>query len=396
MTAVDAATEESAATSLADAARDLVPRIRELSRDMELARRLDDDLVADMDAAGLFSILVPARWGGPGLGPRELNRVVELIAQADVSTAWVTSFYNLHNWFLCRFPLAVQEELYADRSSVLAAAVLQKPGSAERVDGGYRITGKWGYATGILHSSHGLVPAVCNEVMSWCLVEREQLEVLDDWDVAAMTATGSVTIRADGVFVPDPRVMSVDQMMHPTEHPGNFHDHDVYRLPFSALAVCTASIYVGALEAGVELARERLDRSSGPGGVPRVERQMPRVNWVEARQTARVLRLVRDAATEDTIRISQRGTPPTLEEEAQTQLDISTLLRSAKNTLRTLVDASGSSGYRSTDLLRRTANDIAMLSTHALNGEYDVAMDRHARWLLGVGRTAGDPTTRLR
>ena len=65
---------------------------------MELARRLDDDLVADMDAAGMFSILVPGCWGGPGLGPRELNSIVEVIAHGDVSTAWVTSFYNLHNW----------------------------------------------------------------------------------------------------------------------------------------------------------------------------------------------------------------------------------------------------------------------------------------------------------
>ena len=259
MTVTDAMCDESAAASrLTEAARHVVPRVRERAREMELARRLDDDLVADMDAAGLFSILVPRCWGGPGLGTHELNTVVELISHGDVSTAWVTGFYNLHNWLLCRFPRPVQEELYADRTSVLAAAVLQRPGVAEHVAGGYRVTGTWGYATGILHGSHALVPAVCDDVMSWCLVEREQLEVLDDWDVAAMSATGSVTIAADAVFVPDARAMPVDRLLHPTGHPGNFHDHDTYRLPFSALAVCTASIYVGALDAGVELARERL------------------------------------------------------------------------------------------------------------------------------------------
>lgn len=396
MVAADVGDDISGSSRLAGVARDFVPRIRERARDMELARRLDDELVADMDEAGLFSLLVPRRWGGAGLGPRDVNAVVEVVAHGDVSTAWVTSFYNLHNWFLCRFPLDVQEELYADRSSVLAAAVLQRPGAGERVDGGYRVTGRWGYATGILHGSHALVPAVCDRVMSWCLVERDELEVLDDWDVAAMAATGSVTIAADAVFVPESRVVAVDRLMHPTEHLGAFHEEGAYRLPFSALAICTASIYVGALDAGVDLARERLDRSSGPGGVPRMERQMMRVNWVESRQTARVLHLVRDAATEDTIQIAGQGNPPTLEQEAQTQLDIMTLLHSAKEALRTLVDASGSSGYRSTDLLRRIANDIAMLSTHALNGEHDVAMDRHARWLLGMGEADGDPRARLR
>jgi hypothetical protein len=184
--------------------------------------------------------------------------------------------------------------------------------------------------------------------------------------------------------------------MHPTDHPGSFHEALAYRLPFSALAVTTASIYVGALDAGVEFGRERLHRSSGPGGVRRIDRQVPRVNWVKAHQTARVLRLVRDSATHDALAMAQRGTPPTLEEEAQTQLDILTLLQSAKESLRTLVDTGGSSGYRTTDPLRRIANDVAMISTHALNGEYDVAMDRHARWLLGLGEGTGDPQARMR
>src|SRR5215831_15137083 len=94
--------ESTRAAALDEAGRGLVPRIRELARQMEVARRLDDDLVEDMDAAGLFSVVVPKRWGGAGLGPHELNEVIEIVATGDISTAWVTGFYNLHNWFLCR------------------------------------------------------------------------------------------------------------------------------------------------------------------------------------------------------------------------------------------------------------------------------------------------------
>ena len=114
-------------------ARGFVPRIRDLARQMELDRKLDDKLVEDMEAAGLFSVIVPKRWGGAGLGPHELNEVVETVAQGDVSTAWVTGFYNFHNWFLCRFPLEVQEELYAGRSSVRCAAILSFPGDGGAV-----------------------------------------------------------------------------------------------------------------------------------------------------------------------------------------------------------------------------------------------------------------------
>ncbi|HTO80599.1 MAG TPA: acyl-CoA dehydrogenase family protein, partial [Methylomirabilota bacterium] len=190
--------------SVADAARGFVPRIRQLARRMELARRLDDELVEDMDTAGLFSVIVPKRWGGAGLGPHELNEVAEIIAAGDVSTAWVTVFYNLHSWFLCRYPLEVQQELFARGPSVRAAAILSQPGMAHLSGGRLRVNGSWGYATGMLHASHALVPVLIegDEGLQWVILPRGQLEIVDDWDVASMAATGSVTITATDAVVP--------------------------------------------------------------------------------------------------------------------------------------------------------------------------------------------------
>lgn len=382
-------------TSLADVARGFVPRIRELAREMELARRLDDALVEEMDAAGLFSVIVPKRWGGAGLGPHELNEVVELVATGDVSTAWVTGFYNLHNWFLCRYPLEVQQELFAGRASVRSAAILSSPGSAERVDGRLRVSGRWGYATGILHASHALVPVMIDGELFWVIVPSEQLEIFDDWDVAAMAATGSVTIEAKGAVVPESWAMPFGKMMSATDHEGTFHDEDVMRLPFSVLTFAISSLYVGALDAAVEIARERLHTASGVNSPPRIERPLARVRWVNAYQTARIMRLLRDTATEEAIEIARRGTPQTLDEEARGGLHGATILRTVRDTLRELVDGNGSSGYRSDNHLRRTSADIAMISTHAVHGEYDVMMDRYARWLLGMGFAPGDPGARM-
>ena len=377
------------------AARACAPRIRERARSMELARRLDDDLVEEMDAAGLFSVVVPKVWGGAGLGPRELNTVVEIVATGDCSAAWVTAFYNLHNWFLCRFPMEVQEELYADRASVRCAAVFAPPGTAERVDGGYTLTGRWGYATGILHASHALVPAMVDGAFHWLIVRRDQLELADDWDVASMVATGSVTIATDGAFVPEAYGLPFGVLMSATDHPGAVHEEEVYRFPFSALTLATVSLYVGALDAAVELARAGLEKSSGPASPPRIERPAMRARWVHAYEAARVVRLVRDATAEEAIAIARRGVPPTMEEEAHEQLHIQFIRQTVKQSLRDLVDGNGSSGYRNDNHLRRMSSDIAMLSTHALNGEYDIAMDRHARWLLGLGWAPGDPGERL-
>lgn len=379
----------------ADAARAFVPRIRDLARQMEINGRLDDQLVEDMEAAGLFSILVPKLWGGCGLGPHELNKVVEIISTADVSTGWVTAFYNFHNWFLCRYPRAVQEELFADRSSVRCAAILSSPGTAERVDGKLRVNGRWGYATGILHASHAMVPVIVDNDMSWVIVPQDQLELIDDWDVAAMAATGSVTIVARDVTVPDTWALPFAKMMSATDHEGTFHDEEVMCFPFSVITTAISSLYVGALDAAVEICRERMTAASGVNSAPRIERPMARMRWVNALQTARVMHLVRDAATEEALCVARRGVPQTLEEEALNGLHGVTILRTVRDSLRELVDGNGSSGYRSDNILRRMSQDIAMISTHAVHGEYDVMMDRHARWLLGMGLAPGDPGARM-
>ena len=238
---------------LADTARSFVPRIRALARQMELARRLDDQLIDDMDAAGLFSVIVPKRWGGAGLGPHELNQVAEIIAAGDVSTAWVTVFYNLHSWFLCRYPLEVQQELFANGPSVRSAAILSQPGTAERSGGQLRVNGSWGYATGMLHASHALVPVIIDgdKELRWVILPREQLDIADDWDVASMAATGSVTITATDAVVPQSWAIPFSAAMSANDHPGTFHDDEVVHLPFSALRYGLSSLCVGALDAAV-------------------------------------------------------------------------------------------------------------------------------------------------
>ena len=382
------------AESLYEAAEGFVPEIRKRALKMERSRRLDDELVDAMDAAGLFSVIVPKRWGGAGLGPREVNRISEILGSADCSTAWVSTFFILHNWFLCRFPMEVQQQLYKDCSSVRCAAVWSPPGSAERVDGGYRITGRWGYASGVLHAPYALVPAIVDNSAYWFIVARENLEISDDWDMASMVATGSVTIATKNTFVPDGWGIEIGKLMSATGHSGTFHAEDIYRQSFSVLSMATVSLSLGALDAAVELGRERL-RTSKPFGIPRIDRVPSRIRWVRAYEAARVARLIRDTVTENAIQRAQSGRPLTLLDEARMGLDGVSVMQGIKDAARLLVDGNGTSGYRADDQIRRISSDVAMISTHLLGGDYDVVMDRHARWVLGLGMDAGDPVTRF-
>lgn len=382
------------AEQIYETARSFVPRIEKLAPGMRAERRLDGQLVEDMNQAGLFSVLVPKRWGGAGLGPREANKITEILGAADCSTAWVSSFFMLHNWFLCKFPRETQEVLYAGRNSVLAPAVFGPAEPAERVKGGYRVSGRWPYATGAWHGSHALVPAMVGEAFHWFIMPRESYELIDDWHVEAMSATGSVTIVAKDVFVPDGWHMDVNTLVAATDHPGLFHDEVVYRLSFSALLMVSLSLALGALDRAVVLARERLPMSR-PLGIPRIQFPAARIRWAEAYEQSRVMRLVRDAATEEAIRQAMAGEPPTLESEANAQLHLVHFIHGVKDALRLLVDGLGSSTYQQDNAIARAAQDVGVLATHARGPDYDVVMDRHARWILGLGLQPGDPGARL-
>jgi alkylation response protein AidB-like acyl-CoA dehydrogenase len=383
------------AARLFAAAEGFVPRIRELAPRMRAERRLDAALVEDMEAAGLFSVIVPKRWGGSGLGPHEACRITEVIGTADISTGWVASFYILHNWFLCKFPLAVQETLFAERNSVRTPAVFGPPGAAERVAGGYRVTGRWPYGTGAMHCSHVMVPAMVGQEMHWFIAPRDQVELVDDWRMEAMSATGSVTIAARDLFVADDWHCDINRLVGISDYPGlGLHDEFVYRLPFTALLMVSLSPCLGGLDRAVQIARERLPASM-PLGLPRIQRAGARVRWAEAYETSRVMRLIRDGVTDEVIRNTLSGEPATLKDEARAQLHLVRFVHGIKDALRLLLDGLGSSTYRADDPIFCIAQDVSVLATHAHGPDYDVVMDRHARLLLDIGMEAGDPGTRL-
>ena len=96
----------------------------------------------------------------------------------------------------------------------------------------------------MLHASHALVPVMVDGELRWAIVESEQLEIIDDWDVAAMAATGSVTIVATDAIIPEKRTLSFQKMMSATDHDGVFHEEEeggagvTVRCPCATSAMC--------------------------------------------------------------------------------------------------------------------------------------------------------------
>jgi indole-3-acetate monooxygenase len=191
--------------SVLDAVRSLVPKISARAAEIETARRLPTELVRDLTAAGCFRMLVPRSHGGEGFDLATAMGVIEEVSRADASVAWTTM--NLAGgWInLGSLPRATFDALYAKGPDVIIGGVFSPSGTAVRVDGGYRVTGRWAFASGC-EDSHWLF-ANCMEdtggapQLRTVLFSPDQIKIEDTWSVSGLCGTGSHHLSANNVFV---------------------------------------------------------------------------------------------------------------------------------------------------------------------------------------------------
>ena len=138
----------------------LVPVLRDQADDGETQRRVPEATVLAFREADLFRAIVPTELGGHGLGLASVANGTRLLAHGCPAQAWTLSFLVLHGWLLARLPERGRAEVFADGPVALAPAPLAPTGQVERVDGGFVLTGRWEWATGVAHAAWVMVHAL--------------------------------------------------------------------------------------------------------------------------------------------------------------------------------------------------------------------------------------------
>src|SRR5436309_5948881 len=219
--------------------RDLVPAIRERTVRAEQLRRLPDETLADFQAAGLFRAMQPKRYGGFELDPGTFYWGVGEVAAVCGSTGWIFAVMGAHNWHLALFPAQAQEDVWGEDDSIQLSTSLAPTGTVERVDGGFRLSGRWSFSSGCDFCQWvvlgGTVPQVEGGQTPDArvfLVPRSDYSIDDNWHVMGLCATGSKDIVVDDAFVPEYRTHSYLDAFQ-LKHPGAaINDAPLYRLPF--------------------------------------------------------------------------------------------------------------------------------------------------------------------
>lgn len=287
--------------ALIQSARDLGPEIEKCADSIESEGRLPDHLVEAIANAGIFKMLVPRSLGGSEADPATLVRVIEEISRVDGNTGWGVCFGAVGGIAAGFLPTDMGSKVYGEDSRACVAACLapasrsagddRPPDRATTVAGGFRVSGRWPFASGCLHATwlvggcpvfDGDQPRMTPDgrpATRFFFFPREDCQVIDNWHVIGLRGSESNDFAVVDVFVPDELTLTRDEPIRP-HHPGPLYRfggetlvNSVGRLyaPFPGVAsigmagICLG-IAQGAFEAMLELARVKISRSPQIGG----------------------------------------------------------------------------------------------------------------------------------
>jgi 3-hydroxy-9,10-secoandrosta-1,3,5(10)-triene-9,17-dione monooxygenase len=377
------------AADLLRRARELAPALVERAPGAEKDRQLPAQTLADFRREGLLRIMQPRRYGGYELGLDVLVDCVMAISAACGSSGWCLSLLSLHNWVVGLFASQAQEEVFgADDGHAVVTIALSPTGSAQQVAGGYQVTGRWGYGTGINHAGWVAVTALLQQSGGGvrplcCLVPVSEVTVCDTWRVAGLSATGSHDVEVKGVFVPHHRVLDVGCAVEGRGHGAN-QVGSLYRLPLVPVlcfagAAPALGIARGVIELFEQRARGRVLIYAGKAQAKHAGSQMRLARAVTAVAAADALmrvglRELAAGADEGGVGVRERG---------RFRMYAAHIVATCQQTVAELYTAAGSGAVFHHSPLQRAFRDIHTLSTHAALA-YDESSELYGGLRLGI------------
>lgn len=256
-------------------ARALVPALRERATQAETARVMPPETVGDLQAMGALRILQPKRWGGMEYDFIAYIDMPMELARGCASTSWTVVNLTIHNWMLALYDERAQAEVWGTDPAVLISAGIAYPqGRARKVDGGYVISGRWNFSSGVNISSWCMLAVTVRDGdkavdYRMCLLDQSQYQVIDDWHVMGMRSTGSMSVVANEVFVPEYKALCMLDARGGSAFPGaKTNPNPLYCISLAAMgglgiAATAVGNAMAALEHTQDLVKSRSTNYTG-------------------------------------------------------------------------------------------------------------------------------------
>ena len=350
--------------------RELAPRIAARSEEIETARRLPADLAHELAQAGLFRMIVPEAYGGFEMHPALVIEALETLARADGSTGWCVMIGAATAMCSGWLPEAQARAIYGV-PDVITGGVAAPMGRAELVEGGYRVTGRWPWASGSQNCGWLLggavvtkdgVPQMRGPVPQVRLFFFPSADVTlhDTWHVSGLCGTGSGDMEVRDVFVPAERSLSILERPR-VEGP-------LYAFPaFGLLGVGIPAVALGIARRAIDeltaLANQK--KLMTQGGQLLAKRPAVQEAVAEAEATLRAGRAFLLETVNTTFEAGSRG-EVSVKHRAELRLAYTHATRSAARVVDRMYEAAGGTAVYRASPLQRCLRDIHVATQHAM------------------------------
>lgn len=363
----------------------------------ENARRVPQVSLKELHASGLFRLLQPARVGGAELEIAALVEVSAELARGCAATAWVVANLASHHWMLGMWPETAQEEVWGgshgSADALIGSALIFPAGRAVPTAGGYQLSGRWGFSSGIDDCDWVMLGAIVAAEESGALAEpageyrlfllpRRDYQVRDTWQVVGLCGSGSNEVNVAGVHVPSSRTLPLAAVRGGATPGTKVNPGPLYRIPIlPTFGYVVAGVALGIAQGALDLfARDnRLASYSGRmladyGSVQnRVAEASASIDAARRILVGNCADIMVDAAQEE---------PPSLLEKARLRRDVAFAAQLARRAVDLLFDASGGGALFLTHPAQRALRDSRAACAHiALN--WDAAASIYGRVVLG-------------
>ncbi len=378
-------------------ARALVPMLRDRARDTEARGDLVPEVERALHHTGLFRICQPKRWGGMELDFLALCDIPYELARGCASTSWTFGNYAIHHWMLAMYDERAQAEVWDENPDArIASGIAYQQGRAQKVDGGYLVSGTWNFSSGSPLSDWNMLAALVREgdrVTGYrmCLLHRSQYELVDDWQVLGMRGTGSQSVCAKEAFVPEHRALDTLTCRGGAGFPGaRISANPLYQLPLAVLgAHCIVATAVGNAQGALEQTCEHVKaRTTNYTGASMRDFQAVQLRVGGAGARIEAARLLCNAGAEKAMKWAAEGYLPTVEERLAIKRDAAYAVTLSTEAVDLLHGMAGANGIYDSYPIQRIFRDA-----HALGAHYQLTFDVHgSAWgLAALGAEVKNP-----
>ncbi len=373
------------AAQIANNARRMAPEIAARSEEIEALRRLPADLVADFRAAGFFRMARSRAKDGPQMTLPEQLAVIETLAIADPSAAWCVKIGVDSGIIAELLPPDASARLLPDPDMITAGQFTTAHGTLERVEGGYRLDGRFPFGSGVTHAdvvmsggavTQGGAPligasGIPESRLAFC--RADELEIEDTWRTHGLRGSGSNHYRAVNVFIPEDRALRIDQALFAGRQP-------LYASGFNWVTTM-AAVPLGTARRAIDEAKALVHkRKAGIPPRPMAETAPAREGIAQAETEWGAAQAFLYRAAEEFWAELERGAPA-VEVKGRLALANVNCFRMAVSVTRQMFDLIGANVIFEGSILERLARDALTLNQHMIIAR--PAVETYGAMMLG-------------